>query len=443
MTIFALSSAPGQSGVAVIRISGPETRNIIKLITNKDLPPPRTAKLLKINNINNSNLIDEGIILWFPAPNSYTGEDMAELHVHGSRGVITEIQNNLLSTKKCRMAEAGEFTKIAFVNGKINLLKAEAIGDLIAAETQIQIDQAQNIIRGKSFLKFENIREKIIKILGTMEAKIDFPEEDIPENVTANIKNEVENIEIEIKKILNDNKVGEKIRTGFKIAIVGPPNSGKSSLMNYFSKRDVSIVSEIAGTTRDVLETHLNFDGYPVIISDTAGIRTSKDIIEKEGIKLAFKKAEEADLRIVIIEPKNVEFFGFLNDLFDKSSILLVNKTDLYDFKVPEQLKKYNPFLISVLKETNIDKVISEIKYILKKSLHTSSDVFITRERHRIDLNNCILSLQDFKNKNINEDFDKATEDLRVAVRNLGKVVGKVDVEEILSSIFNDFCIGK
>ena len=443
MTIFALSSAPGQSGVAVFRISGPETGNIIKLITNKDLPSPRKARLLKINNINNSSLIDEGIILWFPAPNSYTGEDMAELHVHGSRGVITEIQNNLLSTKKCRMAEAGEFTKIAFVNGKINLLKAEAIGDLIAAETQIQIDQAQSIIRGKSFLKFENIREKIIKILGTMEAKIDFPEDDIPENVTKNIKNEVENIEIEIKKILDDNKVGEKIRTGFKIAIVGPPNSGKSSLMNYFSKRDVSIVSEIAGTTRDVLETHLNFDGYPVIISDTAGIRESKDIIEKEGIKLAFKKAEEADLRIVIIEPKNVEFFGFLNDLFDKSSILLVNKTDLYDFKVPEQLKKYNPFLISVLKETNIDKVISEIKYILKKSLYTSTDVFITRERHRIDLNNCILSLQDFKNKNLNEEFDKATEDLRVAVRNLGKVVGKVDVEEILSSIFNDFCIGK
>ena len=146
MTIFALSSAPGQSGVAVIRISGPETGNIIKSITNKDLPPPRKAKLLKINNINNSSVIDEGIILWFPAPNSYTGEDMAELHVHGSRGVITEIQNNLLSTKKCRMAEAGEFTKIAFVNGKINLLKAEAIGDLIAAETQIQIDQAQSII---------------------------------------------------------------------------------------------------------------------------------------------------------------------------------------------------------------------------------------------------------------------------------------------------------
>ena len=162
---------------------------------------------------------------------------MAELHVHGSRGVITEIQNNLLSTKKCRMAEAGEFTKIAFVNGKINLLKAEAIGDLIAAETQIQIDQAQKYYKRKKFLKFENIREKIIKILGTMEAKIDFPEEDIPENVIANIKNEVENIEIEIKKILDDNKVGEKIRTGFKIAIVGPPNSGKSSLMNYFSKK--------------------------------------------------------------------------------------------------------------------------------------------------------------------------------------------------------------
>ena len=443
MTIYALSSGSGIAGIAVIRVTGKNTALVVKTITGSKLPPERVATLKKFNKNGQKKLIDEGVLIWFPGPNSYTGEDMAEFHVHGSRGVITEIQNNLLSTKKCRMAEAGEFTKIAFVNGKINLLKAEAIGDLIAAETQIQIDQAQSIIRGKSFLKFQDIREKIIKILGTMEAKIDFPEEDIPENITVNIKNEVENIETEIKKILDDNRVGEKIRSGFKIAIVGPPNSGKSSLMNYFSKRDVSIVSEIAGTTRDVLETHLNFDGYPVIISDTAGIRASKDIIEKEGIKLAFKKAEEADLRIVIIEPKNVEFFGFLNDLFDKSSLLLVNKTDLYDFKVPEQLKKYNPFNISVLKETNIDKVISEIKFFLKKSLYTNTDVFITRERHRIDLNNCILSLQDFKNKNINEDFDTATEDLRVAVRTLGKVVGKVDVEEILSSIFNDFCIGK
>ena len=443
MTIFALSSAPGQSGVAVIRISGPETRTLIKMLTKKNLPPPRNAELSKLYNINTSSLIDEGIVLWFPSPNSYTGEDMAELHVHGSRAVISSLQNTILNTKKCRIAEPGEFTKVAFINGKINLLKAEAIGDLIAAETQIQIEQAQNIIKGKSFLKFEEIRKKIIKILGTMEAKIDFPEEDISVDVIKNIKKEVENIEIEIKRILDDNKVGEKIRSGFKIAIVGPPNSGKSSLMNYFSKRDISIVSEIAGTTRDVLETHLNFDGYPVIISDTAGIRASKDIIEKEGIKLAFKKAEEADLRIVIIEPKNVDFFGLLNNLFDKSSILLINKTDLYDFKVPEQLKKYNPLSISVLKETNIDKVVSEIKFILKKSLYINTDVFITRERHRVDLNNCILSLQDFKNKNINEEFDKATEDLRVAVRNLGKVVGKVDVEEILSSIFNDFCIGK
>ena len=443
MTIYALSSGPGISGIAVVRVSGNQSRIILTALTDQPFPKKRLATLKKIKNNKTNEIIDEGIVVWFPGPNTYTGEDMVEFHVHGSKAIIEELQNVISKFKNCRLAEPGEFTKLAFVNGKINLLKAEAIGDLIAAETQIQIDQAQSIIKGKSFLKFENIREKIIKILGTMEAKIDFPEEDIPENVIVNIKNEAENIEIEIKKILDDNKVGEKIRTGFKIAIVGPPNSGKSSLMNYFSKRDVSIVSEIAGTTRDVLETYLNFDGYPVIISDTAGIRASKDIIEKEGIKLAFKKAEEADLRIVIIEPKNVEFFGFLNDLFDKSSILLVNKTDLYDFKVPEQLKKYNPFSISVLKETNIDKVVSEIKFILKKSLYTNTDVFITRERHRIDLNNCILSLQDFKNKNLNEEFDKATEDLRVAVRNLGKVVGKVDVEEILSSIFNDFCIGK
>ena len=266
MTICALSSASGSSGVAIIRISGPETKNLIKKLIKKELPRPRMASLLKLYNINTSSLIDEAIVLWFPGPNSYTGEDMAELHVHGSRAIIKSVQNTILDTKKCRLAEPGEFTKLAFVNGKINLLKAEAIGDLIAAETQIQIDQAQSIIKGKSFLKFEKIRKKLIKILATLEAKIDFPEEDIPENATKNIKTDVEKIEIDIKKILDDNKVGEKIRTGFKIAIVGPPNSGKSSLMNYFSKRDVSIVSEIAGTTREVLETHLNFDGYPVII---------------------------------------------------------------------------------------------------------------------------------------------------------------------------------
>ena len=220
MTIYALSSGFGVSGVAIIRVSGKETKNIITKLTNEPIPYPRVATLRKFNKIKTNELIDEGLVLWFPGPKSYTGEDMAELHVHGSKAVVKELQETLLSTKKCRLAEPGEFTKLAFLNGKINLLQAEAIGDLIAAETEIQMEQAQNIIKGKSFLKFNELRQKLIKVLSKIEAKIDFPEEDLPSGVLEDVKKDVSGIEEEIKKILSSYEVGERIRTGYKIAIV-------------------------------------------------------------------------------------------------------------------------------------------------------------------------------------------------------------------------------
>ena len=295
MTIYALSSGPGISGVAVIRISGEETAKVIKLLTGKEIPKPRVATLRKINKINTSELIDEGIILWFPGPQSYTGEDMAEIHVHGSKAVVDALHSSLSDIENCRLAEPGEFTKLAFQNGKINLLKAESIADLISSETEIQRQQAIKIMNGKSSEQFNFLREKLLKILSHVEAKIDFPDEDLPNNILDEIKNNLDEVIIKIKKILNDQNVGERIREGFKIAILGPTNAGKSSLMNHLSNRDVAIVSEIAGTTRDVIETHLNIDGYPVIISDTAGIRDSKNEIEKKGIKLSLNRAEEAD----------------------------------------------------------------------------------------------------------------------------------------------------
>ena len=282
MTIYALSSGPGISGVAVIRISGQETSKVIKLLTGKEIPKPRVATLRKINKINTSELIDEGLILWFPGPESYTGEDMAEIQVHGSKAVVDALHSSLSDIENCRLAEPGEFTKLAFQNGKINLLKAESIADLISSETEIQRQQAIKIMNGKSSDQFNFLREKLLKILSHVEAKIDFPEEDLPNNILDEIKNSSDEVINKIKKILNDQKVGERIREGFKIAILGPTNAGKSSLMNHLSNRDVAIVSEIAGTTRDVIETHLNIDGYPVIISDTAGIRDSKDEIEKK-----------------------------------------------------------------------------------------------------------------------------------------------------------------
>ena len=442
MTIYALSSGPGISGVAVIRISGANTKDVIKAITNGTYPKPRVATLKKIIHKKTKELIDECILIWFPGPNSYTGEDMLEIHAHGSRAVIKSILESISEIDNCRLAEPGEFTKIAFQNDKINLLKAESIGDLIASETEIQRKQALRIMSGKSSEKFNYWRETLKKILSKLEAKIDFPDEDLPSNILKNIKINSEKVKHEIKTTLEDSKVGEKIREGFKIAIIGPSNAGKSSLLNYFSKREVAIVSEIAGTTRDIIEVHINMDGFPVVMSDTAGIRKSEDEIEKKGIKLALKRAEDADLNILVFEPKTVDFIDFLKDLDLKKSIFVINKLDLGLNKTNE-LEKYNPILISIKDETNIDKLINQIKENLKNKFVSVEDTIITRERHRQHLMQCVYHLDEFTKKENENDFDKAAEDLRLAVRHLGMIVGIVDVEEILGSIFNDFCIGK
>jgi len=443
MTIYALSSGPGISGIAVVRVSGKDTSEVIKQITREDLPSPRVATLKKFYKIDTNELIDEGVIIWFPGPNSYTGEDLAEFHVHGSRAVISALHSSISKIKNCRLAEPGEFTKIAFQNGKINLLKAESIADLVSSETEIQRKQAIKIMSGKSSDQFNSWREKLLKILSHIETKIDFPDEDLPKDILSEIQKTSDQVSSEIEKILDDQKVGERIREGFKIAIVGPINAGKSSLLNYLSKRDVAIVSEIAGTTRDVIETHLNLDGYPVVVSDTAGIRDSKNEIEKKGIKLALNRAEDADLKLVIIDAKNVDFTGVLKDLVDKNAILVINKSDLLNGNLNENLKKYDHVLISIKNNSNLDKLILKIKSKLENKFLSHGDILITRERHRQHLEQCINHLKNFKNKNGSEEFDKAAEDLRLATRHLGMIVGKVDVEEILGSIFNDFCIGK
>ena len=443
MTIYALSTGPGVSGIAIIRVSGEDTSTVIKSLTGGKLPKARIATLRKIYDIKTSELLDEGIILWFPGPESYTGEDMAEIHIHGGKAVILAVQDQIAKIENCRLAEPGEFTKLAFQNGKINLLKAESISDLISAETEIQRLQAVKMMTGNSSEKFNELREKLLKILSFVEAKIDFPDEDLPEENLHNIKKVSQDVINEINKILNDQKVGEIIREGFKIAIVGPTNAGKSSLINNLSNRDVAIVSEIAGTTRDVVETHLNIDGYPVIISDTAGIRDSKDEIEKKGIKLSLKKAENADLKLVVVDAKNIDLSGFLNDLLKKDAILVINKSDLLKEKLDPEVSKFNHVLISLKENLNIDKLISKIKNHLENKFISEEDILITRERHRQHLLQCVEHLKNFSDKNDKKDFDKGAEDLRLATRQLGMIVGKVDVEEILGSIFNDFCIGK
>ena len=401
MTIYALSSGSGISGIAVIRVSGKKTAKVIKKITGQGLPRPRMATLRKFNKNGGKELIDEGVIIWFPGPNSYTGEDLAEFHVHGSRAVINAMHLTISKIENCRLAEPGEFTKKAFQNGRINLLKAESVADLISAETEIQRKQAVRIMSGKTSNKFNSWREKLLKILSHVEAKIDFPDEDLPKNILKDIKKTSHIVLTEIKQTLNDQKVGERIREGFKIAIVGPPNSGKSSLLNYLSRREAAIVSEIAGTTRDVIETHLNLDGYPVIVSDTAGIRSSKNEIEKKGIKIALKRAADSDLKLIIISAKNADFTGVLKGLLTKNAILVINKSDLIKGKLKNRFKKYEHVLISIKKDSNLNKLITKIKSKLKNKFTTNEDILITRERHRQNLINCVQHLEKFEKKKI------------------------------------------
>ena len=243
MNIYALSSGPGISGLAVIRVSGKNTRDIIKKLSQANLPNPRVATLKKLFNYDTNELIDEGIVLWFPGPNSYTGEDMAEFHVHGSRAVIEAIQASISKFDDCRLAEPGEFTKIAFQNGKIDLMKAEGISDLISSETEIQRQQAIRIMEGKSSKIFETLRQILIKVLSKIEAKIDFPDEDLPIEILDGIKADTAKALADLEKLLDDQRVGERIREGFKISIIGPTNVGKSSLLNHLANREVAIVS--------------------------------------------------------------------------------------------------------------------------------------------------------------------------------------------------------
>ena len=443
MTIYALSSGPGVSGIAVIRLSGKRTKEIITSITTGDFPKERMATLKKIINPNTKEMIDEGIVIWFKGPNSYTGEDMGEFHVHGSKAVVNEIQNILAGFNECRLADPGEFTKISFHNSKINLLKAESIGDLIAAETELQRKQALKVMTGYNSKKYEFWREELIKILAEVEAKIDFPDENISDDISSEIFNKTENIIKDIEKNLKDNKVGEIIREGFKIAIIGPPNVGKSSLLNYLSKREVAIVSEKAGTTRDVIEVHLDLAGIPVIISDTAGIRESIDDIETRGVKLAINKADDADLNIVLLDPKNLDFKGFLKSELYEKSIFAINKSDLIKNALQIKNVGINPITMSIKEEKNIDKLIDAIKIKLNYKFLQSENVLITRSRHRYHLVECNKHLNSFLEKKQNEEYDKAAEDLRLSIRHIGTIVGRVDVEEILGSIFENFCIGK
>lgn len=440
MNIYALSSGRGPSGIAIIRLSGKDTIKTAKLISKKKDLNTKEVNFCKFYNPADNSLIDEGLLLLFPAPNSFTGDNLVEFHIHGSNAVITYFLKVLSEQPNCRLAEPGEFTKIAFQNNKIDLLEAESIGDLINSETELQRQQAIKIVQGNASNYYNNLREKLVKSLAYIEAQIDFAEDDLPDSVLKEVKKTIKEVHNEIKKILDNNKVGEKIRDGFRVAIIGEVNAGKSSLLNLLSKREVAIVSEEEGTTRDVIETYLNIDGYPVILADTAGIREAKSEVEKKGIILALNRSKDADLNLIVIDNSSKQLDKNIQSLINENCIIVLNKSDINN-KLKHDFK--DAILVSVKENKNIDELIKKIKEKLSSKFLISQNILITRERHRSKLNECLKEIDNFLKKDQKRDIEMAAEDLRLATRHLGGIVGKVDVEEILGSIFKDFCIGK
>ncbi len=442
MNIYALSSGRGPSGIAIIRLSGKNALEISKLISKKKELKTKEVNFCKFYDPSNNVLIDEGLILAFVGPNSFTGDDLVEFHIHGSNAVIAYFLRVLSQQENCRLADAGEFTKIAFQNNKVDLVEAESIGDLIHSETELQRQQSLKLVQGNASIYYNNLREKLIKSLAYIEAKIDFAEDDLPESVLKEVQKSIKEVHVDIKKILEDHKIGEKIRDGFKVSIVGEVNAGKSSLLNLLSKRDAAIVSNEKGTTRDIIEVYINIDGFPVILADTAGIRTSKNEIEKKGILLAVNKSKESDLSLIMIDNSSKKIDSKIVNLINKESIVVLNKSDVNN-QQNHNFKQAEVILVSVKNNINIIELTAKIKDKLSKKFVQPNNVLITRERHRNKLNDCLEEIDNFLKKDQNRDIEMAAEDLRLATRHLGAIVGKVDVEEILGSIFKDFCIGK
>lgn len=455
-TIFAIATAPVKAGVAVIRVSGAKAGEALAALTGKPLPAPRVARLAKLYNPENNELIDEALVLWFKAPASFTGEDVAELHVHGGRAVINETLSCLGKIKGLRTAEPGEFSRRAFENGKMDLTEAEGLADLIDAETKAQAKMALRQKQGELGRLYENWREEVLLTLANIEAYIDFPDEEIPENVVGRIEETVAGLIASISHHLNDNKRGERLRAGLSVAIIGAPNAGKSSLVNLLAQRDVAIVSAHAGTTRDIIEVHLDLGGYPVIIADTAGIREGAGEIEAEGIKRAIARAEDADLRIVVVDASEVgeglwakrkgKEDGAIFPLplalgpEDKNTIIVFNKIDITGEKNLPEICGIKPIAASFKSGSGIEEILSAIRSFAEENLGSSSDPVITRERHRALLQETLASLQGFS---LGKDIELAAEDLRCAGTSIGRITGRIDVEEILGKIFSSFCIGK
>ncbi|XP_055694874.1 tRNA modification GTPase GTPBP3, mitochondrial [Lutzomyia longipalpis] len=474
-TIYSLSSGQGKCGVAVIRVSGLKSLTALMTLTTFKAPPtPRNAYLKKIFHPKSKEFIDRGLILWFPGPGSFTGEDSCEFHVHGGRAVVAALLDALGSVPGLRPAEPGEFTKRAFYSGKMDLTEAEGIADLIHAETEMQRKLAVIQANGHLAKKYNVWREKLTRILAHFEAFIDFGEdENFDEDVLRKVMRDVGEIKREITEHIDDGRRGEILRNGVRAAIVGAPNVGKSSFINILGERPVSIVTDIAGTTRDIVEISCNISGYPVTISDTAGLRNKgNDIVEDEGMLRARECAKHADFTIIIMDaiqvveylsknPQNSirdyieEYLKAMEiEIYSPEHIYLVNKTDLIS-EAPTNLAEQRLFWVSCKNSFGLQIAIDEVRKSLKNICGepTTENPVLSQARHRHLLCEGLIHLNVFHdyvgillnstNSPVELDYAIVAEEIRSVIQSIGKITGSVTTEDILDVIFRDFCIGK
>lgn len=439
-TIFAPATAPGRSGIAVLRISGDAAAEVFAHFSLSP-PTPRMAAMAAPVNPHTKEIVDHGLMLYFPAPASFTGEHVVEFHFHGSRAVMQEMLLLLGEMEGFRLAEPGEFARRAFFNQKIDLTQAEAIADLIDAETTAQKRQALRQMDGSLARRCEELRGAIIEVRAHLEAFLDFPDEDIPDSIAASLDEEIMGVASRITKLLGDGGTGEKIREGFHAAILGAPNAGKSTLLNLLARRDVAITSPEAGTTRDVLEVHLDLGGFPLTLADTAGLRETENAIEAEGIRRAEARGAMADFRLLVLDASMpLSEQRFLLSHQQQDDVVILNKTDLNTPYIDEFCVLPGLLPLSAKEESGIENLISLMKQRMEERLSAGQDALITRTRHRLAFERAQHHLTQACRTTA---LEIKGEELRLAGQELGKIVGTIHIEDVLDVVFSSFCIGK
>jgi len=445
-TIFALSSAPGRAGVAVVRVSGPRAGGALEALAGS-LPAPRVARLVSLRDPATGAAIDRALILWFPGPASATGENVAELHLHGGRAVIEGAIEALGALPGLRPAEAGEYTRRAFENGKLDLSEVEGLADLIEAETAAQRRQALRQMGGALSAQADSWRTRLVGALAHLEAAIDFSDEDLPDRLEAEARGDMLAVSREIGAALDDGGRGERLRVGLNVVIIGPPNTGKSSLINALMDRDVAIVSNTAGTTRDVIEAHLDLGGYPLTLFDTAGLRATPYLgavgdIEEEGIRRARARAAGADLKLAMFDIREAgDPDAATVALLDKDSLVVLNKADLGGAPEGTEIAGHRASILSLATGEGLSALVERLTEMAAVRFEGPGEApAITRARHRAAFEDTLAALD---RALAAPALEMMAEDFRLAIRALARIAGRVDVEEVLDVIFRDFCIGK